>query len=70
VADLVQVVRVGDHELARGEAEDVELDEVRPGLDARAERAERVLRSKRRGTAMADAERPSVASFEGEQGAS
>ena len=66
VADLVQVVGVRDDELAGAEAEHVELDEVHSGLERRAERAQRVLGRERGRSAMADAERPSVASFQGE----
>jgi hypothetical protein len=68
VAHLVEVVRVGDHELAAREPEHVELDEVDSGRDGGSKRRKRVLRCERRGAAMADAKRPPVAPVERDHG--
>jgi hypothetical protein len=54
VADLVEVVRVGEDERAAPEVEDVELDHVDAGLDRGAKRRQGVLRRERGRASMAD----------------
>ena len=66
-ADVDEPVR--DHEAAVSPRDDVELDEVDPGRDGGAKRLERVLGRERLRAAMADPERPSVATFERDHGA-
>ena len=59
VADLVEVIRVRDHERASRQVEHVELDQVDAVLDGGAERPQRVLRRERCRASMADPEGPS-----------
>ncbi len=61
VAYLEQVVRVGEHESAVGEVENVELDEVDANLERSPERGQRILGCKRRGAPMADPQKPLAA---------
>ena len=68
VADLVQVVRVGDDELAVVEPHHVELDQVDPGLDRCAEGRQRVLGRERGCSAVPDAERSTVSPIERDHG--
>ena len=62
VADLEQVVRVGDHERPVVQLEHVELDQVAAQLDRPDERAQRVLGLEGGGALVADAQRPAVGS--------
>src|SRR5437763_7444965 len=55
VADLVQVVRMREHERPVLQIEDVELEHVATELNRELERAQRVLGRERRGTAVPDA---------------
>ena len=56
VADLGQIVRVGEHERAAPEVEHVELDRVDPVGERHLERTKCVLGRKRRGAAVPDAD--------------
>ena len=58
VADLQQIVRMGQHERPVVQLEDVELDQVAAELDRPGERAQRVLGLEGRSTLVADAQRP------------
>ena len=58
VADLQQVVRMGQHERPVVQLEDVELDQVAAELDRAGERAQRVLRLEGGSALVADAQRP------------
>ena len=60
VADLREVVRVGEHERATDEVEHVELDRVDAVRERHLERTQRVLGRKRRGAAVPDADQRPV----------
>jgi hypothetical protein len=68
VAHLVEIVRVGDDELASLELEDVELDEIDPGGERGPKRDQGVLGRESRRSAMPDPERASVAALERDHG--
>lgn len=68
VADLSQVVGVRDDQVPGVEPEDVELDEIHARFERGAKPAEGVLGSKRRSTAVPDAERPAFSSLERQHG--
>ena len=62
VADLEEIVRVGEDERTVVEVENVELDEVHADLDRAPERRKGVLGPQRRGASMGDSQRASTAS--------
>ena len=62
VAHLEELVRVGEHERAVVEVEDVELDEVDADFDRAPKRSNGVLGPERRGAAMADPQHAGAAS--------